>query len=80
MTGMELATVAKENLNPIVILLNNDEYRTERALLDGTFNDIFKWNYSKITDLLGRGKSYVVERVRKNQQRFCVDRSTFGQI
>lgn len=61
MTGMELATVAKENLNPIVILLNNDGYRTERALLDGTFNDIFKWNYSKITDLLGRGKSYVVE-------------------
>ncbi len=61
MTGMELATVARENLNPIVILLNNDGYRTERALLDGTFNDIFKWNYSKITDLLGRGKSYVVE-------------------
>lgn len=61
MTGMELATVVKENLNPIVILLNNDGYRTERSLLDGSFNDIFKWKYSKVTELLGRGKSYVVE-------------------
>jgi TPP-dependent 2-oxoacid decarboxylase len=58
---MELATVVKEDLNPIVILLNNDGYRTERSLLDGSFNDIFKWKYSKVTELLGRGKSYVVE-------------------
>jgi indolepyruvate decarboxylase len=61
MTGMELATVVKENLNPIVILLNNDGYRTERSLLDGSFNDILKWKYSRVTELLGRGKSYVVE-------------------
>lgn len=61
MTGIELSTVAKQNLNPIVILLNNDGYRTGRTMLDGTFNNIPQWNYTKIIDLLGRGKSFIVK-------------------
>lgn len=61
MTGIELSTVAKQNLNPIVILLNNDGYRTERTMLDGTFNNIPQWNYTKIIDLLGKGKSFKVK-------------------
>lgn len=61
MTGMELSTIAKEKLNPIVILLNNDGYRTERPMLDGSFNDIPQWNYTKITHLLGKGKSFQVK-------------------
>ena len=61
MTGMELSTIAKENLNPIIILLNNDGYRTERSLLDGPFNNLYCWKYSKITEIIGKGKSYIVE-------------------
>ena len=61
MTGMELSNIAKENLNPIIIILNNDGYRTERALLDGPFNNLYSWKYSKITEILGKGKSYIVE-------------------
>jgi indolepyruvate decarboxylase len=61
MTGMELSTIAKENLNPIIILLNNDGYRTERSLLDGPFNNLYCWKYSKITDIIGKGNSYIVE-------------------
>ena len=61
MTGMELSTIAKENLNPIIILLNNDGYRTERSLLDGPFNNLYCWNYSKITEIIGKGSSYLVE-------------------
>ena len=61
MTGMELSTIAKENLNPIIILLNNDGYRTERSLLDGPFNNLYCWNYSKITEIIGKGNSYIVE-------------------
>ena len=61
MTGIELSTIAKQNLNPIVILLNNDGYRTERTMLDGPFNNISQWNYTKIIDLLGRGKSFKVK-------------------
>ena len=61
MTGMELSTIAKENLNPIIILLNNDGYRTERSLLDGPFNNLYCWNYSKVTEIIGKGNSYIVE-------------------
>jgi len=35
MTGMELATVARYKLNPIVVLLNNRGYGTERHMQDG---------------------------------------------
>lgn len=61
MTGMELSTIAKENLNPIIVLLNNDGYRTERNLLDGPFNNLHCWNYSKITEIIGKGNSYIVK-------------------
>jgi TPP-dependent 2-oxoacid decarboxylase len=61
MTGMELSTIAKENLNPIIVLLNNDGYRTERNMLDGPFNNLYCWNYSKITEIIGKGNSYIVE-------------------
>jgi TPP-dependent 2-oxoacid decarboxylase len=61
MTGMELSTIAKENLNPIIIILNNEGYRTERSILDGPFNNLYSWKYSKITEILGKGNSYIVE-------------------
>jgi indolepyruvate decarboxylase len=55
MTGMELATVARLGLNPIVIVLNNKGYTTERFLLEGRFNDIHNWAYHKVPDVLGVG-------------------------
>jgi indolepyruvate decarboxylase len=55
MTGMELSTIARYKLNPIVIVLNNHGYTTERFLLDGTFNDIHDWAYHKVTAVLGTG-------------------------
>lgn len=61
MTGMELATVARYKLNPVIVLLNNGGYGTERPILDGSFNDIQSWQYSKIPEILGCGYGYVVE-------------------
>ena len=58
MTGMELASIARFNLNPIIIVLNNQGYGTERPMLDGCFNDIHLWNYSRIPEVLGAGKGY----------------------
>lgn len=60
MTGTELSTAAKYGLKPIVLILNNDGYGTQRKILDGAFNEIHRWNYTKICDLLGYGKSYQV--------------------
>ena len=61
MTGMELSTIARFKLNPIVVVLNNGGYGTERPMLDGSFNDILPWNYSRITEIIGHGKGFVIE-------------------
>jgi TPP-dependent 2-oxoacid decarboxylase len=61
MTGMELSTIARFKLNPIVVVLNNGGYGTERPMLDGQFNDILSWNYSRITEIIGHGKGFVIE-------------------
>lgn len=57
MTGTELSTAAKYGLKPIVLILNNDGYGTQRKILDGSFNNIHRWHYTKICDLLGYGKA-----------------------
>ena len=55
MTGLELSTIARAGLNPIVVVLNNHGYTTERFLLDGPFNDIPEWKFHKVPELLGAG-------------------------
>lgn len=57
MTGIELSTAAKYGMKPIVFVLNNDGYGTQRHIIDGPFNNILMWNYTKITELLGHGTS-----------------------
>ena len=61
MTGMELSTVLNQNLNPIIIILNNRGYTTERTIKDGTYNNIREWNYHKVTDVLAGGQSWTVD-------------------
>ena len=61
MTGMELSTVARFKLNPIVVVLNNRGYGTERPMQDGSFNDVQVWKYSRIPDVLGAGRGFDVE-------------------
>ncbi len=55
MTGMELSTIARHGLNPIVVVLNNHGYTTERFLLEGPFNDIQNWAYHKVPEVVGAG-------------------------
>jgi indolepyruvate decarboxylase len=61
MTGMELATVARYNLNPVVVLLNNRGYGTERHMQDGPYNDLWPWQYHRLPEILGAGRGFVVE-------------------
>ena len=55
MTGMELSTVVRQGLAPIVVVMNNHGYTTERFLLDGAFNDILDWKFHKVPEVLGAG-------------------------
>ena len=61
MTGMELSTAARYGLNPIVVVLNNGGYATERPMLDGPFNDVLPWQYSRLPAVLGCGAGFLVE-------------------
>lgn len=58
MTGMELATAVRYHLNPIVLVLNNYGYGTERPMLDGKFNDVSSWLYSRIPQVLDAGRGF----------------------
>jgi len=55
MTGMELSNIVRHRMNPIVVILNNHGYTTERFLLEGSFNDIQDWAYHKLPEVLGGG-------------------------
>jgi indolepyruvate decarboxylase len=61
MTGMELATVARYGLNPVVVLLNNRGYGTERHMQDGPYNDVWPWQYHRLPEILGAGRGFVIE-------------------
>ncbi len=62
MTGMELSSIVRNGFCPIVIVLDNQGYGTERMLLPGEhkFNDIHPWHYAKLPEILGGGKGHEV--------------------
>ena len=83
MTGMELSTVVRLGLNPVVVVLNNHGYSTERQIMDGTFNDIHNWNFSKVPQLLGGGLGFVahtVGDVRSALKESLANRNSFSII
>jgi len=60
MTGTELSTAVRMGFNPVVLVLNNKGYTTERFLQDGPFNDIPDWHYHRLPELLGAGQGFEV--------------------
>lgn len=60
MTGLELSTAARYGLTPIVMVLDNQGYGTERPMLDGPFNDVHPWAVTEVTKLIGSGQGYSV--------------------
>src|SRR5579859_7542820 len=61
MTGMELATIARYKLNPVVVVLNNSGYGTERHMQDGPYNDVWPWQYHRLPEVLGAGRGFLIE-------------------
>lgn len=60
MTGTELSTTIRYKLNPIVLVLNNQGYGTMRPLIEGPFNDIINWHYTRLPEMLGAGHAVAV--------------------
>lgn len=60
MNASELSTIGKLGLNPIVVIVNNKGFLTERFFKDGPYNNIVDWNYHKYPEMIGLGKGYKV--------------------
>jgi TPP-dependent 2-oxoacid decarboxylase len=80
MTGLELSTVARYPLNPIIVVLNNGGYATERPMIDGPFNDVLNWNYSCLPELLGSGRGFRVETEQQLEQALAAARANTGSF
>ena len=61
MTCQELSTIIRNQLNPIFFLINNDGYTIERAIHEGSYNDIQPWKYHKLPHVFGKGWSCEVK-------------------
>jgi indolepyruvate decarboxylase len=63
MTGQEMSTLIRHGYSPIIIVLDNHGYGTERYLQEGEwkYNEIAVWQYSKLPEVYGGGKGYFVE-------------------
>ena len=82
MTGQELSAIVRYNLNPIIFVLNNKGYTTERFIKDGPYNDILDWNYHRWPDIVRDGWGCEVRteaeleealtRARKNIKSFSI--------
>lgn len=62
MTGMELSSIVRRGYCPIILILDNKGYGTERFLHAGDwqYNDIHPWKYHKLPEVLGGGTGYEV--------------------
>ena len=85
MTGMELSSVVRYGFHPIVIVLDNGGYGTERRLHAGehAFNDVQPWHYYRLPELLGGGAGYEVRSegdFDRSLRQALADRSGFSLI
>jgi len=69
MTGQEISTLVRNGYSPIIIILDNHGYGTERMLQKGdwAYNEINVWNYHLLPAVYGGGKGYLV----RNEAEFC---------
>ncbi|KAA0097936.1 alpha-keto acid decarboxylase family protein [Mycolicibacterium sp. P1-18] len=69
LTIQELGTIARHDLHPIVLLVNNDGYTVERAIHGprAAYNDIAAWDWPALPAALGV-KDALVTTVRTNQE------------
>ncbi len=83
MTGTELGTARRRGLNPVVVVLNNQGYLSERFMMEGKFNDIPDWNYHRLPDYLGAGRGFDVrteDELEAALTAALADRSTFSVL
>ena len=61
MTGLELGGMARVGVNPVVVVINNDGYATERPMMPGAFNDVPRMRYAMFPEAVGSGTGVKVD-------------------
>ncbi|MDO0927298.1 thiamine pyrophosphate-binding protein [Streptomyces sp. TG1A-8] len=69
MTIQELGTLARQHLNPVIVLVNNDGYTVERAIHGprAAYNDIAEWNWQAVPAALGAADALVLSAITPAQ-------------
>lgn len=78
MTGQELSTAARLGLDPIVFVLNNKGYTTERFIQEGPYNDIHEWAYHLIPQVLRSGWGWEVRNEGELEDALAAARANTG--
>jgi len=57
-TVQEISTMIRNNLGPIIFIINNNGYTIERLIhgLTRKYNDIHQWQYCKALEFFGAAK------------------------
>jgi indolepyruvate decarboxylase len=61
MTGLEAATAAFHGVNPVILVLDNHGYGTQRPMKDGAFNDIPALKAEHLPTVFGTGRGWLAE-------------------
>ena len=59
MTGLEAAAAPFHGVTPVILVLDNDGYGTQRQMMDGAFNDIPPLRAERLPDVFGTGRGWL---------------------
>ena len=59
MTGLEVLSAVLHGVNPLVIVVDNQGYGTQRPMMDGPFNDIASLRSEELPSVLRTGKGFL---------------------
>lgn len=59
MTVQEISSIFREELSPVIFVVDNDGYTVERAIhgADREYNDIAKWDWTAAPSFFGPGRA-----------------------
>ena len=77
MTCQEVSTIIRHKLNPILFLINNDGYTIERAIHEGSYNDIQPWKYHQLPQVFG--DSWSCEVNTEGELEEALEKAKFNQ-
>jgi len=69
-TAQELSTILRQNLKPIIFLINNNGYTVERAIhgQNQPYNDIQMWDYNKLSMIFGSEEKSLTFKVENEAE------------